>query len=119
MGLAPSHGAACKAARYLVNTLNRTLLGRGNVRKGYRIGSGFVFGTGPYGEHPHVHMALAAPSNVSQEMMRKAISHAIRRTHGLGRQFVIKPYNDLGWINYMLDHCADGFEVELVLPTTP
>lgn len=118
-GIAPSESAACKTANHLVNVLNRNLLGRGNVRNGHRIGSGFVFGTGPYGDHPHIHMVLAAPSSVSIDAMDKAIDVAIHQTQGLGHQSVIKHYNDVGWIDYMLDHCSDGFEERLVFPTTP
>jgi len=119
LGVAPSARTACKATRHLVNALNRNLLGRGNVHKGHRIGSGFVFRTGPYGDHPHIHMALAAPSYLSYASMAKEIDHAIKCTRGLGRKFVIKSYNDSGWIDYMLDHCSDGFDIELISPTTP
>ena len=118
-GIAPSEQAACNTANHLVNVLNRNLLGRGNVRNGHKIGSAFVFGTGPYGDHPHIHMTLAAPSGLSHEAMKKEIDNAIHQIEGLGHQLVIKPYSDSGWIDYMLDHCSDGFEERLVFPTTP
>ena len=107
-GIAPGEIAACNTAKHLVN-----------VHKGHKIGSAFVFGSGPYGDHPHVHMALAAPSGVSHEAMTNEIDIAIHRMAGLGHQLVIKPYNDAGWIDYMLDHCADGFDVKLNFPATP
>lgn len=119
LGIAPSEAAACNTAKHLLNVLNRNLLGRGNVRKGHKIGSAFVFGTGPYGNHPHIHMALAAPYGLLNEAMKKEIDNAIHQIEGLGHQLVIKPYNDAGWIDYMLDHCSDGFEVELNFPATP
>jgi hypothetical protein len=119
IGISPSEQAACNTANHLVNVLNRNLLGRGNVRNGHRIGSGFVFGTGPYGDHPHIHMVLAAPSGLSVDAMTYEIDLAIHQTQGLGHQLVIKSYNDSGWIDYMLDHCSDGLDVELVFPATP
>ncbi|HQR86851.1 MAG: hypothetical protein B7Y59_11290 [Burkholderiales bacterium 35-55-47] len=119
LGIAPSEEAACNTANHLVNVLNRILLGRGNVRNGHKIGSAFVFGTGPYGDHPHIHMALAAPPSLSNEAMTQEIDNAIHQIEGLGHQLLIKPYKDAGWIDYMLDHCSDGFEVELNFPATP
>lgn len=119
LGVAPSQQAACNTANHLVNLLNRNLLGRGNVRNGHKIGSAFVFGTGPYGDHPHIHMVLAAPSGVTLDAMTNEIDLTAHRTQGLGHQLVIKPYNDAGWIDYMLDHCSDGFDVKLAFPATP
>lgn len=119
LGIAPSDTAACNTAKHLVNALNRNLLGRGNVRKGHAIGSAYVFGTGPYGDHPHIHMALAAPSGLSNEVMTQEIDNAIHHIEGLGHQLMIKPYKDAGWIDYMLDHCSDGFDFRLDFPATP
>lgn len=119
LGVAPSKVTACKAAKHLVNTLNRNLLGRGRVHRGHRIGSVAVFGTGPYGDHPHVHLAIAGPSGLPHETVTKEIYHAIHCARGLGRKLVIKPYKDVGWIHYMIDHCSDGFDVVLVPPATP
>lgn len=119
LGVAPSQQAACNTANHLVNLLNRNLLGRGNVRNGHKIGSAFVFGTGPYGDHPHIHMVLAAPSGVTLDAMTNEIDLTAHRTQGLGHQSDIKPYNNAGWIDYMLDHCSDGFDVKLIFPATP
>lgn len=119
LGIAPSEAAACNTTNHFVNVLSRNLLGRASVRKGHKISFAYVFGTGQDLGHPHIHMVLAAPSGQSQVAMTNEIEHAIHQTQGLGHELVIKPYSDEGWIDYMLDHCSDGFDVRLNFPATP
>jgi len=64
-------------------------------------------------------LAIAGPPSLPHETVTKEIYDAIHCARGLGRKLVIKPYNDVGWINYMIDHCSDGFDVVLVPPATP
>lgn len=75
-----------------------------------------VYGDGTYGDHPHVHLAFQAPSDMSYDEMHQAVLHSVLRTKGLGINPDIQPYTSKGWLTYMLDHGAEGLLVELISP---
>ena len=101
---------------HFVNVLNRKVLGNARSRKGHRIACVAVYGDGTYGDHPHVHLAFQAPSDMSYDEMHQAILHSVLRTKGLGINPDIQPYTSKGWLTYMLDHGAEGLLVELISP---
>lgn len=111
-----SKSSTVNATAHFVNVLNRRLLGRRQANQGFRIACAGVFGTGAYGDSPHVHLAFQAPAHHSHEEMSRAIAHAIKRTRGLGSAYDIQPYTSQRWFEYMLDHGTDGLMVEFITP---
>ncbi len=116
MGFDRSQSSTISATINFVHVLNRLVLGRTQIKQGHKIACVAVCGNGAYGDNPHVHLAFQAPSHMSYEAMKQAISCSIQRTHGLGIQEDIQHYTSDGWIKYMLDHGTEGLLVQLTTP---
>ena len=67
-------------------------------------------GNGPYADHPHVHLALQKPPDMTHEAFEQILNVMASTTNGLGKEFDIKPYRNEG---YMLDHGFDGWMEKL------
>ena len=70
-------------------------------------------GNGPYADHPHVHLALQKPPDMTHEAFEQILNVMASTTNGLGKEFDIKPYRNEGWLGYMLDHGFDGWMEKL------
>ena len=77
-----------------------------------------AFGMGLSSEHPHCHIAIAAPVNMTFAAFEKLILESIRKTLWFDRQFAVKPYESEGWIKYLLDHQEELF-MDLPSPAYP
>lgn len=97
------------AVRHFTRVLSIKCLRRKRFDRGDRIPVAIAFGMGSYGFHPHCHMAISAPNDIDFEGFRKIINSVIRKTHWFDQQFLVKPYEDQGWIKYMLDHQEELF----------
>ena len=98
-----------RRCRLFLNRINRRIYSRhGTRRKGYRIASVAFLGNGPYGDHPHAHLALQKPPDMTTDGFDRLLKEMATTTKGLGQQFDIKPYRDEGWLGYMVDHGFEG-----------
>jgi hypothetical protein len=97
-----------RRCRLFLNRINRRIYKHGQKRKGFRIASVAFLGNGPYGNHPHAHLALQKPPDMSHKSFNLILNEMARTTKGLGQQFEIKPYRDEGWLGYMVDHGFEG-----------
>ena len=70
-------------------------------------------GDGTYGNHPHVHLALQKPPDMTTEGFDRLLKEMATTTKGIGQQFDIKSYRDEGWLGYMVDHGFDGWMDQL------
>lgn len=92
-----------------LNRINRRIYKHGTKRKGFRIASVAFLGDGPYGDHPHVHLAVQKPPDMTHEAFDRLLRGMASTTKGLGKEFDIKPYRDEGWLGYMVDHGFEGW----------
>ncbi len=104
-----SNPEVARRCRLFLNRVNRRIYKHGTKRKGYRIASVVFLGHGPYGDHPHAHLALQKPPDLSHESFNQILKVMARTTKGLGKHFDIKPYRDVGWLGYMVDHGFEGW----------
>ena len=104
-----SNPEVARRCRLFLNRINRRIYKHGTKRKGFRIASVVFLGNGPYGDHPHAHLALQKPPDLSHESFNQILKVMARTTKGLGQQFDIKPYRDVGWLGYMVDHGFEGW----------
>ncbi len=108
-GHAISKPEVTRRCRLFLNRINRRIYSRhGTRRKGYRIASVAFLGNGPYGDHPHAHLALQKPPDMTTDGFDRLLKEMATTTKGLGQQFDIKPYRDEGWLGYMVDHGFEG-----------
>lgn len=70
-------------------------------------------GCGVYGDHPHIHLALAGPPDIKVNEFAALLRSTVMTTKGLGAQFDIQDYYGVGWFEYMLDHGIEGFVEQL------
>ena len=104
-----SNPEVARRCRLFLNRINRRIYSRhGTRRKGYRIASVAFLGNGPYGDHPHAHLALQKPPDMTTDGFDRLLKEMATTTKGLGQQFDIKPYRDEGWRGYMVDHGFEG-----------
>lgn len=98
-----------RRCRLFLNRINRRIYKHGTKRKGFSIASVAFLGKGQYGDHPHVHLAVQKPPDMTHEAFDRLLREMVTTTKGLGQQFDIKPYRDEGWLSYMIDHGFDGW----------
>lgn len=82
------------------------------------MGFAVACGWGPYKNHPHLHMSIAAPPEASDEQFTKMIEEALKGTYWLDRQNKIEKYRDRGWMEYMNTKSKHHWIVELTRTLT-
>ena len=102
-----------RRCRLFLNRINRRIYKHGTKRKGFRIASVAFAGDGAYGDHPHVHLALQKPPDMTTEGFDRLLKEMATTTKGIGQQFDIKSYRDEGWLGYMVDHGFHGLMEQL------
>ena len=102
-----------RRCRLFLNRINRRIYKHGTKRKGLRIASVAFSGYGAYGDHPHVHLALQKPPDMTTERFDRLLKEMATTTKGIGQQFDIKSYRDEGWLGYMVDHGFHGLMEQL------
>lgn len=107
------------AATHFLTVLNVACFGQRRAKRGHTVGSAVSFGWGSYGDHPHLHFSLAAPTDMGLDAFSALVEEAARRTYWIQSQKGIKPDRDSGWIHYMVDHGTDNLIVELVRLPSP
>ncbi len=104
-----SNAEVARRCGLFLNRINRRIYKHGTKRKGFRIASVAFLGNGPYEDHPHVHLVLQKPPDMTHEAFEQILNVMASTTNGLGKEFDIKPYRDEGWLGYMVDHGFDGW----------
>lgn len=113
-GLPPGRDESLRRCRLFLNRVNRVCFGRhGTRRKGFRIASVAFMGYGVYGDHLHIHWALAGPPDMKADDFTAVLRSTVMTTKGLGEQFDIQDYYGVGWLEYMLDHGIEGLVEQL------
>lgn len=104
------------ALRHTFRVLDTYCFGKNRVVKGHHVASAAVIGWGPFGTHPHAHLALSTPLIMSDESLQERFEQAADKTIWLARERVVTPYRDSGWIDYLIDHSLDSLVVSLLRP---
>lgn len=107
------------AARHFLALLNVSCFGASKARRHHTVGSAVSFGWGSYGDHPHLHLSLAAPADMHSEKFLELIEKAALRTYWIHRQQDIQSYRNQGWMYYMVGHGADNVLLSLVRRPNP
>jgi hypothetical protein len=105
-----------KAIKHLLRLINCDLFGRRRTDKGWTIAHAVTVDFGLYGEHPHVHLLLAAPSGVTEEQLRAMVERAANRTTIVDRQRHYSNYFSAGGAAYLIKHGTDRMVVPLISP---
>jgi hypothetical protein len=104
-----SNDEVTRRCNLFLNRINRRIYKHGTKRKGFRIASVAFLGNGPYGDHPHVHLALQKPPDMTPEAFDRLLHEIAHTTKGFGQKIDVEPYRDEGWLGYMLDHGFGGW----------
>jgi hypothetical protein len=73
-----------------------------------------TFGWGSYGDHPHLHFCFALPEWMIFEEFSKILDEEANKTIWIDRQRCVKPYQDIGWMNYLIEHGTPNLIVPLI-----
>jgi len=77
-----------------------------------------TFGWGSYGDHPHLHFCFALPEWMIFEEFSKILDEEANKTIWIDRQQCVKPYQDIGWMNYLIEHGTQNLIVPLITPSS-
>jgi hypothetical protein len=100
-------------ARHLTSRVNRKCFGKA-ARRGKSIAVIASHGWGLYGDHPHLHFIFASPSHLKFDDFSIILSKAADRTFWIDREWHIKPYRDVGWIEYLISHSTENLLIDLL-----
>ncbi len=118
-GLPISAGVLMQTARHFLARLNSACFGARRAKRGCTVGFAATYGHGAYGDHPHLHLTIAAPPGVDEKQLAVMVKTAVAQTYWLDRQKKIESYRDIGWIAYVTAHGTDNWIVDLTRPLTP
>ena len=102
------------ALRYSLRVLDAHYFGKNGIKKGYCVASAAVIEWGPYGTHPHAHLALATPQGKTYEDIHEQFDHALERTQWINKEKKLIPYRDIGWANYMISKGSQNMVFSLM-----
>ena len=104
--------------RHFLRRINYACFRR-RARRGHSVGCAASYGWGSYGDHPHLHFSLSAPSTMTYTEFSDLIERATSQMALVGEQRVVKPYRDHGWPKYLVAHGTDQVILELLRPPRP
>jgi len=104
--------------RHFLRRINYACFRR-RAKRGHSVGCAASYGWGSYGDHPHLHFSLSAPSTMTFTEFSDLIERAASRMALVGEQRVVKPYRDHGWPKYLVAHGTDQVILELLRPPRP
>lgn len=121
------HSSACSkvsgsfeakaALRWFHYKLNTLCFGRNHRTKGCELGF-FAALEGATGtSHPHWHGAIKLPRGLSRSKFLRSFHKARKKTREFGKQFDLKPPNQLGpagWIGYCMKSGSDCLDPEFL-----
>jgi len=108
-----------KSSKVFLSVLNKNVFGKQATKINQCVMSVVVIGTGTYNDHPHAHLALQKPENLSWVEFTKIIVNSIEATRWLDDQFVVEPYESDGWLEYMVEHGEEDLLIDLCTPAQP
>jgi len=105
-------------ARHFLRRINYACFRR-RAKRGQSVSCAASYGWGIYGDSPHLHFSLGAPSWMSYGEFSAVIERAARMMVLVGDQRAVKPYRDDGWPKYIVEHGSDQLIIELLHPPRP
>ncbi len=91
-----------KSVLWFLSRLNRLCYGNSAKRRGFCVGVATVLHKGGSGDNLHAHLALVAPLGMQYNEFKIRILKAATANDWIDRQCDIKPYQNKGWLKYML-----------------
>ena len=108
-----------KSTKVFLDRLNKNVFGKHAKKNSHCVMSAVVIGTGTYGNHPHAHLALQKPADLSWEKFKELIVKAIKTTSWIDRESAIESYVSEGWLEYMIAHGEEDVLIDLCTPARP
>lgn len=105
-----------KALRRLVRLINCDLFGKRRANKGWTVACAVTADLGPYSDHLHAHLLIAAPDGVSEMQLCAAVERAALRTSIVNRERRYRKYFSAGGAEYLVKHGTDRMVVPLLTP---
>ena len=96
-----------KSAQWFISALNKRVLKRAYRYGHQKLNSISAIEIGDLNKRPHIHMALGLPSPISHDRYMKAINEVHKRMDWSYGDIHIMPYQDGGWIEYLM---KEGFD---------
>lgn len=104
------------ALRRLLRLINHDLYGKGLTNKGWTIAHAVVIDFGAFGDHPHAHLLVETPSDITEQELCRVIERAARRIRIIDRQRYYGQYYSVGGAEYLIGHGTDRMVVSLLTP---
>ena len=105
--------------KVFLSILNKNVFGKHAKKNNQCVMSAVVIGTGTYNDHPHAHLALQKPEQLSWDAFTDLVIKAIETTSWVDGEFVIEPYESDGWLEYMVEHDEEDLLIDLCTPARP
>lgn len=118
-GSAFSQSALEDALKHLVRLINCDFFGKKRTNRGWTVACAVTLDYGAYGDHPHAHILIEAPSGVSDEELWAVIDRAANRTCKVDRQRHFRRYTDLRGSEYLVKHGIDRMVTALLTQAYP
>ena len=103
-------------ARHFIRRVNFRCYGK-RARRSQLLPVVVTHGWGCYGDHPHLHFCFAHPDAMSFEAFSEVLNEEANKTVWINRQRSIKPYQDFGWLEYLIEHGTSNLIVPLITPS--
>jgi hypothetical protein len=104
-------------AKHLIRRVNLRCYGK-RARRSQLLPVVVTFGWGCYGDHPHLHFCFALPEEMSFEAFSAILKKEANKTIWIDRQRCIKPYQDFGWMDYLIEHGTTNLIVLSITPSS-
>jgi hypothetical protein len=98
----------------VLRLINCDLFGKRRANKGWTIACAVTVDFGTFGDHPHAHLLLEAPTGVAEEQLCVLVERAAQRTSLVDQQRVYRRYVSVGGAEYLMKHGTDRMVVSLL-----
>ena len=105
--------------KVFLSILNKNVFGKHAKKNNQCVMSAVVIGTGTYNDHPHAHLALQKPEQLSWYEFTVLICKAIETTSWIDGKSNIELYESDGWLEYMVEHGEEDLLIDLCTPARP
>ena len=104
-------------AKHFIRRVNLRCYGK-RARRSQLLPVVVTLGWGSYGDHPHLHFCFARPEWMLFEEFSKILDEEANKTMWIDRQRCVKPYQDIGWMDYLIEHGTSNLIVPLINPSS-
>jgi len=104
-------------AKHFIRRVALKCYGR-KARRSHPLPVVVTCGWGCFGDQPHLHFCFALPLGMSFEEFSKILNEEADKTGWIDRQRCIKPYQDFGWLEYLINHGTTKLIVQLITPSS-